>query len=588
MTDTSLTITESANPLTSNIDVAGPTEIVRLLRQCDAQVFTGYLGYPAILDDEVLEEAARVAWRLSRVLLAGESGCVLISGAGTSGRLAVFLAREFNRQLRSFRMPEVFEACIAGGERAIIAPVEAAEDRSAPGIEDARKAVHADVTSGLYIGITAGLSAPYVAAQLNHFRTLPAWKSVLVGFNPMSQVRASRAEVDSLSMAEVIAGWGDDDRLDTLTPVYGPEVIRGSTRMKGATCTKLLLETIFQLALQAAGIDDEAGKIEPGPDGSLRPLRAALLECYMRYRTVFDAAYHDVPALSALVRLAGNALKSMGRIYYIGRGTAGMMCVMDASECPPTFGADPFDVRAFIQEGWAAWLGEDRDLTNLGRGYAISFEDFESEFLPEVGRGDLVIGCVISTPTDSVLELLEEAATRRCRTALVVVSPLAPKLDELPKALDLVCHVDVPSLGFRPGYFNEAEIALKLVLNAITTGGHILSGKVYGNTMIDLRLSNTKLYARALSTLQTLAGVDEATAKLALHRAVFDTDDLPKEQADAPPMDVVRAAGDRRGIVPRALLIATKRFTVAQATRMLAEDPFVRRVVEGAITQSDA
>ena len=56
-------------------------------------------------------------------------------------------------------------------------------------------------------------------------------------------------------MAEVIAEWGDDDRLDTLTPVYGPEVIRGSTRMKGATCTKLLLETIFQLALQAAGID---------------------------------------------------------------------------------------------------------------------------------------------------------------------------------------------------------------------------------------------------------------------------------------------------------------------------------------------
>lgn len=578
-----LTITESANPLTLDIDEAGPTEIVRLLRQCDAQVFTGYLGHPGILDDEVLEEAARVAWKLSRVLLAGDSGCVVLSGAGTSGRLAVFLAKEFNRQLRQLRMAEVFTATIAGGEPAIIQPVEAAEDRAQAGIDDARRVVPTGATSGLYIGISAGLSAPYIAGQLRYVRQLPNFSAVLVGFNPAGQARSTRAEPDSPSMAESIAEWKDDERFHLLTPVYGPEVIRGSTRMKGATCTKLLIETIFQLALQCAGALEDKQALEPGEDGSLRPLRAALLECYMRYRATFDAAYHDVPSLAALVRLAGNALRSMGRIYYLGKGTAGMIGVMDASECPPTFGADPFDVRGFIQEGWSAWLDDDRDLSSLGRGYGIAFKDFEDDFLPEISRGDLVIGTAISAPGDNLLGLLEAAAAKRCRTALVVVSPLAPSAEELPAALDHVCHVDVPSLGFRPGYFNEAEVALKLVLNAVTTGGHVLAGKVYGNTMIDLRISNTKLYARALWTLRTLTGVDELSARIALHKAVFDTDELTREQGAATPIDVVRAAGEKRGIVPRALLMATGRFTVSEAGRTVAEDPFVRRVIEGAV-----
>lgn len=586
MTSVAYSITESPNPLTHRIDEASPLEILRLLRQCDAQLFAGYLEFPGLLDEETLQTAARVAWRLSRILAEPDSGAVILSGAGTSGRLAIFCEREFNRQLRALRVPEVFTSLIAGGERAIITPVEAAEDDAATATADLERAVRAHedrterVKEGLYIGITAGLSAPYIAAQLGHLQTTDDWDAVLLGCNPAEQARATKPSEGPPSMREAIDRWGDSERFLLLNPVVGPEAIRGSTRMKGGSVTKLLLETIFHVALEAAGLVDDTPALEPGADGSLLPFRWRLLAYFGRYRAAMDAAYHSIADLSALVRLAGSTLRGMGHIYYLGRGTAGMLGVLDASECPPTFGADPLDVRGFIREGWSAWLGEGRDLDSLGKLYHIDQDDFEKEFLPQVGRGDLVIGVGVASLGDTTMQLLAESAARKARTAAILAIHTPTREDDLPEALDVRCVIEVPSLGFRTGTYNEAEFALKLALNAVTTGGHTLAGRVYHNRMIDLRLSNSKLYARAIRTIAELASVDEGTARTALHRAVFKTDKLSAAQERAEALEVLRAAGERRGIVPQALLIAGAGMDVSDAGRALAEDPIVRRVLE--------
>lgn len=573
-------VTESPNPLTQDIDTASPAGILRLLRQCDSQVFSGYLTHPCIMDDEMLEVAAQVAWRLSRVLAEGDRGRIVLSGAGTSGRLAVFLAREFNRLLRGMHAQERFHSLIAGGERALIAPVEGAEDQGSKGADDLRPFLDGDAGHSLYIGITAGLSAPYVAAQCEALRESKNWDVVLLGFNPAEMARDERVSPDVPSIAEIIEAMKDEERFFLLNPVYGPEAITGSTRMKGGTTTKLLLETIFHLALELAGMDPERKRIELGTDGSLLPLRSHLLDCYERYRDVFDAAYVNIPALAELVRLGGGSLRASGRIYYIGRGAAGMMGVMDAAECVPTFGADPFDVRAFLREGWSAWLGEGRDLSSNGRGYLIGHSDFQSHFLPSLERTDLVIGIAVSTLGDNTKIILEQSKTQGARTALVLVTAVTPRAEELPSGLDVLCVIPVHSLGFRPGFTNEGELALKLCLNAITTGAHVLAGRVYHNRMIDLRLSNSKLYLRAIRTIMELVGVEEETARVALHKAAFRTERLSEEQLLAEPVAVIRATQDRRGVLPQALLIATGRFDPDTARIALAEDPVVRRVVE--------
>lgn len=119
-------VTETQNPLTTNMDVVDPTGIVRLLRQSDAQMFSGWEDWASLADEEILESLALAGWRMSRHLTRPDAQ-ILLSGAGTSGRLAVLLSLEFNRMLRERRLPEVFKPLMAGGEAAIMQAQEAAE-----------------------------------------------------------------------------------------------------------------------------------------------------------------------------------------------------------------------------------------------------------------------------------------------------------------------------------------------------------------------------------------------------------------------------------------------------------------------------
>jgi N-acetylmuramic acid 6-phosphate (MurNAc-6-P) etherase len=588
MTDPTISpipITESSHPITVDLDVAEPGVFLRLLRQVDMQIFSGWMGYDSVLDDVPLEMAARLAWRMSRHFLGEEEkGPIILSGAGTSGRLAFFLVREFNRQLRAAHGPECFRACIAGGERALVLPVEGAEDRGSVGVEDLHRLVGDDAAHGLYIGISAGLSAPYVAAQLADVQKRPNWHAALIGFNPLELARTASGEPGYPSMADAIACWGDNPRFLPLVPVYGPEAVRGSTRMKGGTVTKLLLETVFSVALEIAGLDEGKTPLALGPDGSLLPLRARLIELILRYRAAMDAAYLNLPRLTELVRLAGATLRSQGRIYYLGRGSAGMLGMMDAAECPPTFGTDPMDVRGFVADGWTSWLGEGRDLAQMGKPFRASYQDFREVFLPEIDRADLVIAVAISGVGESTRDLLLEAAGRKARTAVLLAAAVAPKPGELPHA-DVLCDIEVPALGLRPGSPDEAELALKVCLNAVTTGANAMAGRIYQNVMVDLRLSNTKLYERATRSIAELTRVDLATARLALHRAICQQDTLTDEQRAMPALDAVRMAGERRGIVPLALLLAAGQMTVSEAKRALSDDPVVRRALQKALAR---
>lgn len=573
-------ITETPNPLTTNMDVADPVGMVRLMRQSDAQMFCGYDVYPSLADEQMIEAMAVFAWRMSR-LLKDSDNIIILSGAGTSGRFAHLLCLEFNRVLRDRRLPEIFKPLIAGSEAALIQAQEAAEDSAQAAVRDIKAAIPADMNKGLYIGITAGLSAPYVAAQLDYLGGNAAFDSVLIGFNPASLARDKPVEGWDKTVKGVIDQALASERFILMNPVCGPEPITGSTRMKGGSMTKIVIETAFATALEIIENqlqhDAQAMKMN---EHHLLPVRAGILERLRRYRECVEAAYSNVEGLAELVRMAGTALRSGGRIHYLGRGVAGVLGIIDASECPPTYGADPFDVRGYLREGWDFMGYSAAQMKARGRAYEIGHDYFEEHVLPEISRGDVVIGIAVQSLGDNTKRLLEEAAAQKATTALLLVSTERPKASELPETLRHRCFIDVPYAGFLRGINNEAELALKICLNAITTGGHVMAGKVYTNIMIDLKISNSKLYDRAVGLIAHLSKTSLLVAQRALHEAIFKEKATDAELATVSVQMSVHRAMSRPRIVPLAILLATGKFTFEQAEDRLAAEPRVRRIIE--------
>lgn len=580
-------ITEQSNPLTRNMDVADPIGMIRLLRQSDAMMFTGFDVHPALTDEEVMETLALAGYRLAQVISSPDA-VVFMSGAGTSGRLAYMLCIEFNRVLRERRMAECFKPLMAGGEAALIQAQEAAEDSTAAAVKDVKDVLATrDFKRGMYFGITCGLSAPYVAAQLDFLGGNARFESAMIGFNPIALARDMPIEGWDKTVKQVIEKALESQRFILINPVYGPESITGSTRMKGGSLTKIVLEIIFSVALEV--LDNEEREGEARQDVSeeyLLPLRDHIVTLVHRYRRSVQAAYGNIPALAELVRMAGSSLRSGGRIHYLGRGIAGLMGVIDASECPPTFGANLFDVRGYIYEGWEFLGYTSSTMKSRGRAYEVSHEDFEQAVLPELSRGDLVIGICTGVLGENARRLLVAATQARAWTALIFVGTDKPKASDLPEGLSHLCFIEVPSMGFIPGTNNEAELALKLCLNAVTTCGHTIAGKIFGNVMIDLRISNNKLYHRAIGLVSRLTSVSQEDARRALHQAIFKQEATDAE-IEATPVGVsVQRAVSRSKIVPLAILLATRKFTLAEAEERLAGEPRVRRIIEEVIGNS--
>ncbi|MCC5877152.1 MAG: hypothetical protein JJU11_13105 [Candidatus Sumerlaeia bacterium] len=580
-------LTEAPNPLTLTLDTVDAAGMVRMFRQTDAQMFAGFDVHPSLFDEVILEALARFAWKLSRVI-SDSNGIVVLSGAGTSGRFAHLLSMEFNKVLAEKRLPEVFRYTMAGGEAGLIQAQEAAEDSVPASVEDLKSVLPEKITTAMYIGITAGLSAPYVAGQVDYcLGSDNPIEAVIVGFNPASAARDRPIEGWDKTVKDVVTSSLDHPRFLLLNPVYGPEGITGSTRMKGGSMTKIVLETGFLVALEIVASEAGGGNDLPGlAEDNLLPLRQRVLEYIRRFRTAVDGAYSNIDGLSTLVRMAGTALRSGGRIHYIGRGAAGILGIIDASECPPTFGAGYFDVRGYLREGWESMGFSTSNMRARGKAYEIGHDYFEQTILPDISKGDLVIGVAIQTVGDNTARLLGEAARKKADTALLLVTTDRPKAGDLPDGVRHHCVLDITSTGPVSNMQNEAELTLKLALNAISSGGHVLSGKVYNNVMIDLRISNAKLYDRAIGLISALAQVTPDIARAAMHHAVFKKSQTQEEIEATPVTACVSRAVKREKIVPLSILLSTGRFTLEQAEERLAVEPRVRRIIEEVLESS--
>lgn len=217
----------------------------------------------------------------------------------------------------------------------------------------------------------------------------------------------------------------------------------------------------------------------------------------------------EIPQIVKSVDILHRLLKNGGRMIYIGAGTSGRLGVLDASECPPTFGVDPSLVQGHI-------AGGDMALRVAVEGC----EDDAEEGIALIERcgvtdKDAVIGISASGSAAFVIAGLKRAAELGAAT-IGVVNNKNSKLSE-------VCDVCIaPVVGpevIMGSTRLKAGTATKLVLNMLTTCTMVKLGKTYNNLMVDLKASNKKLYDRSIRIIKAATGADAETATEFLHKA---------------------------------------------------------------------
>jgi N-acetylmuramic acid 6-phosphate etherase len=225
-----------------------------------------------------------------------------------------------------------------------------------------------------------------------------------------------------------------------------------------------------------------------------------------------EAAVRAVrPALREVARVAravAAALGAGGRLLYVGAGTSGRLGVLDASECPPTFGTSPKQVQAVIAGGRRAMTHAVEGAEDDAEAGAASVRALRVE------PRDVVCGISASARTPFVLGALEEARRRGARTVLVCCNRPGPRVE--------VDHVLLAETGpelVAGSTRLKAGTATKLILNALTTAAFVSLGKVYRGRMVDVRPTNEKLRTRAARMVAELTDLSPAVAARLLERA---------------------------------------------------------------------
>jgi N-acetylmuramic acid 6-phosphate etherase len=227
-------------------------------------------------------------------------------------------------------------------------------------------------------------------------------------------------------------------------------------------------------------------------------------------RTVTDAVATQRERIADAITAAEQTFRAGGRLFYVGAGTSGRLGVLDASECPPTFGTPPEMVQGIIAGGPAA-------LTSAQEGAEDNLDQARIDLATRgVRAGDFVVGIAASGTTPYVRVALEHARSVGARTAIVACSPPPPEtLHQADIAIVAITGPEVVTGSTRL----KAGTATKLILNMITTGAMIRLGKTFGNLMIDLRATNVKLVDRSERIVAEVAGISRDDARTLLARA---------------------------------------------------------------------
>jgi len=225
-------------------------------------------------------------------------------------------------------------------------------------------------------------------------------------------------------------------------------------------------------------------------------------------QTVPLAVEKVIPQIKLLAEAITEKMKSGGRLFYIGAGTSGRLGVLDASECPPTFGV-PFD--------WVLGLIAGGD-TAIRKAVENAEDDAEQAWKDlskyKITDKDVLVGIAASGTTPYVVGGLKEANKHGLVTGCIVCNTNSPIAANSKFPIEVVVGPEYLTGSTRM----KAGTAQKLVLNMISTTVMIKLGRVKGNKMVDMQLTNTKLVNRGTKMIMKETGIDEETASKLLDK----------------------------------------------------------------------
>lgn len=249
-------------------------------------------------------------------------------------------------------------------------------------------------------------------------------------------------------------------------------------------------------------------------DIDTRPIEGILKLINNEDKGIAQAVEGEISYIQKAVELVVGAFKRGGRLLYIGAGTSGRLGILDAVECPPTYGIPREMVQGMIAGGNDAVFQAQEGA-----------EDKEENGARDIDRAkvsdkDVVCGIAASLRTPYVIGGVKRAKQRGAKTLYVTTNPrsrvYSSEFTELSKVVDVAICPDVGPEVIMGSTRMKSGTAQKLVLNMITTAAMIRLGKVYENMMIDLQMTNQKLRERAKRVVMTITGVsyDEAAEYL--------------------------------------------------------------------------
>ena len=224
---------------------------------------------------------------------------------------------------------------------------------------------------------------------------------------------------------------------------------------------------------------------------------------------VHSAVKEELWSIEEGVNIIVESFRKGGRLFYIGAGTSGRLGVLDASECPPTFGTDPEMIQGIIAGGYDALIRAQEGAEDDEEG---GVNDLQARNFCKL---DVLCGLTASKRTPYVIGALEYARSLGAKTIYITCTPRS----ELKVKADVaICPVVGPE-AIMGSTRMKSGTAQKMVLNMLTTASFIRLGKVYKNMMIDLQMTSRKLVERSKRVVMMVTGVDYKTAEKILHEA---------------------------------------------------------------------
>ena len=227
---------------------------------------------------------------------------------------------------------------------------------------------------------------------------------------------------------------------------------------------------------------------------------------------VAPAVRRELPAIAQAVDAIVKAIGAGGRLFYVGAGTSGRLAVLDAAECPPTFGTPPEMVQAIIAGGARALQHASEGAEDSAAGGA---RDLRRAGLTSK---DVVVGIAASGTTPYVLGALAHAKRMGAVTVGVTANPRSP----VARAAKIAIAPDTGPEAVSGSTRLKAGTAQKLVLNLLSTAAMARLGRVYENWMVHVALTNQKLRRRGVRILQEATGASASTAEHAVRQAGND------------------------------------------------------------------